>query len=141
MCIVHVYYNIIGRASRNSLTLETNCICPGYTLTFAECTVKGGPGDTTIWKGSAFHCSSNEIALIHSLFGVNYTQSHIVAAGECNNGSIWAHSIRVEDNYYTSQLNITVNANMIGKTVECAHDNQSTESVIGTLTVATEGET
>ena len=101
--------------------------------------MKGGPGDITVWKGSAFDCSSNEIALIHSLFGSD-TQSQTIAAGECNNGSIRAHSVQVEDNCYTSQLNITVNADMIGKTIECAHDDQSTESVIGTLTVATEGE-
>ena len=79
--------------------MDTNCICPGYDLTFAECTVKGGPGDITVWKGSAFDCSSNEIALIHSLFGSD-TQSQTVAAGECNNGSIRAHSVQVEDNCY-----------------------------------------
>ena len=125
------------------LEQKSNCICPGFTLTFAECTVKGGPGgDATVWNGSAFDCihSGNEIVLIHSLFGSNI-ESSTIAAGECNNGSIHAHSVRVEDNCYTSQLNITVNADMIGKTIECAHDNTSTENVIGTLTVATEGET
>ena len=120
-----------------------SCICPGYDMTFAECTVKGRsgrPGDATVWRGSAFDCSSanNEIALIHSLFG---SKSSTVAAGECNSGSIHAHSVRVEGNCYTSQLYITVTTNMIGKTVECVYDNTSIESVIGTLIVATEGET
>ena len=139
---VHCISIIIGRASRSSLTLKTNCICPGYNQTLAECTVKGGPGDVTVWKGSAFDCthSRNEIVLIHSLFGSDI-ESSTVAAGECNNSSIQAQSMRVEGNYYTSQLNITVNADMIGKTVECVHDNTSTENLIGTLTVATEGET
>lgn len=132
----------IGRASKSSLMLKTNCICPGYTLTFAECTVKGrSGGDATVWKGSAFDCihSRNEITLIHSLFGSNIQSSSAIAAGECNNGSIQVKGVRVEGNCYTSQLNITVNANMIGKTVECVHDNTSTENVIGTLKVATEG--
>ena len=84
----------------------------------------GGPGDATVWKGSAFDCmqSMNEIVLIHSSFESNINSSS-VAAGKCNNGSIHAHSVRVEDNYYTSQLNLTVTANMIGKTVECVYDN------------------
>ena len=102
--------------------------------------MKGGSiPDATIWRGSAFNCSMNEtIALLHFLFGPN-NQSN-TAASECNNGSIHAYGVRVEGNCYTSQLNITVNADMIGKTVECVHYNESTESVIGTLIVATTGE-
>ena len=104
---------------------------------------RSSDGGATIWKGSAFDCihSGNEIALIHSSFGSQTNiESSSVAAGECNNGSIHAHIVQVEGNYYTSQLNITVTANMIGKTIECVHDNTSTENVIGTLIVATEGE-
>lgn len=127
---------IIGKASRSSLTLKNNCICPGYTLIFAECTVDGGPGDSTVWKGSAFDCSSNDIPLVHSRFA-----SSPKAAGECNNGSIEAHGLRVQDNCYTSQLNISVTPNLIGKTIKCVHDNLTAEIVVGTLRVTTVGET
>ena len=41
---------IIGTASRSSLTLKSNCICPGYNVTFAECTVKGRFGELTVCK-------------------------------------------------------------------------------------------
>ena len=82
------------------------------------------------------------ITLLHFRFGPNNQSDSntAAAASECNNGSIHAYGVRVEDNCYTSRLNITVNADMIGKTVECVHYNTSTESVLGTLIVATEGE-
>ena len=99
--------------------------------------MEGGPGDAMIWRGSAFDCSTknNEINLNFGRFSS--------AAGVCNNGSIQARSIMgVEYNLYTSQLNITVSSDMIGKTIECVHDNinNSTVSVVGTLTLATVGE-
>ena len=90
----------------------------------------GGPGDSTVWRGSAFDCRNNDISLINSRFESG------TATGECNNGSIVGQSI----NCYTSQLNITVSSDMIGKNIECVHDN-STETIIGTLTIATAGET
>ena len=114
------------------IVLKSNCICPGYTLTFAECAVVGMPSDLTVWRGSAFDCPTSGIILLHRRFNSQTT------AGECNNGSIIGRGIRVEGNCFTSQLNITVNSDMIGKTIECVHDN-STENIVGTLTVATAG--
>ena len=84
------------------------------TLTFA-CTVVGGSG--TVWRGTAFSCtnSNDEIFLLHSRF-VNGT------TGTCNNRSIIASGqyIRVgNDNYYTSQLSVTVTSDIIGESIEC----------------------
>ena len=94
----------------------------------------GRSGESMLWRGSAFDCRDNDISLIHSRFESG------LAVGECNNGSIKGQGIRVEGSCYTAQLNITVSSDMIGKTIECVHDN-STETIIGTLTVATVGET
>ena len=87
-------------------------------------------------KGSAFDCIGNEIALIHGIGQVGSNTT--IAAGECNNKSIQAQIIRVKGNCYTSQININVNDDMIGKTVKCVHDND-TETVVGTLTLAIAG--
>ena len=45
-------------------------------------------------------------------------------------------TLRVENNRYTSQLNITVSPEMIGETIECAHDHGTTNT-IGSLTINT----
>ena len=62
--------------------------------------------------------------------------------GKCNNGSIEARGISVRDNYYMSQLNINITSDMIGKTINCVHDNVnlSAVTIVGTLTVAIVGE-
>ena len=90
-------------AAKNSLTLKSNCVCPGHSLIIAECTVKGRFSDTTVWEGSAVDCNSsrNEIILLHSLFGSN---ASIRADTECNNKSIQTQGTQVEGNYYTSQI-------------------------------------
>ena len=83
-----------------------DCVCPGDTVTVTyECTVTGGQGETTVWKGGAFHCPSNkhEIELLHSRFT---SESEDEAFGYCNDGAIVGRGLRVENNSYTSQLNV-----------------------------------
>ena len=84
----------------------------------------GFRSDLTVWSGSAFDCArrDNEITLQHSLY---YTESNIHARpnGACNNGSIVAQILRVENDTYVSQLNITMSDSLIGKTIECLHYN------------------
>ena len=41
-----------------------------------------------------------------------------------------AQSLGVEDSYYTSQLNVTVTSNMIGKTIICENALNLTNSVV-----------
>ena len=103
---------------------RSHCTCPGRVLTY-ECTITGS--GSTVWKGSAFECTSGEIVLPHNLFNEIST-----AAGVCNNGLFTAYGIRVVNNSYTSRLNITVSHNTAGKTIQCAYDDGQHEAIIGT---------
>ena len=95
---------------------ETNdCVCDGDTLIF-NCTVLGRTGGATVWRGTAFDCVNTDITLLHSAYKPGRG-----AFGVCNNGAIVAQSLGVEDSYYTSQLNVTVNTNMTGKTIMCVN--------------------
>ena len=86
--------------------------------------VIGSRFGATVWRGSAFNCTSSEISLLHSA----YAESSVLRAyGECNNGSMIAQSLSIADSmWYTSQLNITLSADVIGKSVECHYDDSST---------------
>lgn len=133
--------NIIGKGSENKLMLRTvhQCSCPGDILSF-ECMVIGNNFGTTVWRGSAFDCTSSEISLLHSLY-VNsmHMPASTHAYGDCNNGSIVAESLRRENTCYISQLNVTVSADMIGKSIECIHDDASTssEKSVGIMNIIT----
>ena len=96
---------------------RNGCACPGNTLTY-ECTVMGDRGGATVWTGTALSsCTSDEIALFHSRF----TTSGGVS-GSCNSGATVAQSLSVQDNLYTSQLNITILNNTEGEIVTCLYD-------------------
>ena len=89
----------------------------------------GGEG-FTVWQGSALSCTGNEIILVHRRF-----TSEGGAFGECNGGSIVGRSIRVKDGYYLSQLNVTVNDNVLGRDITCGHHASSTSVSIGHSTI------
>ena len=101
-------------------------VCLENILTL-ECTINGGRGGTTVWKGTAFSdCDSNEISLLHRRFrDVNGT------SGECNNGAITGRSMRVDGSLYVSQLKVTVKPEMIRMNIECVHDNGTISYTIG----------
>ena len=94
----------------------SGCSCPGYTLTY-ECTVKGGVA--TVWNGDAFDCASsdNAITFLHLRF-----MSEDKPA-TCNNGTIVGQTLRIENNSYTSQVNVTVSPKLTGKSIKCIQDN------------------
>ena len=96
-------------ALKNVLVQRSCCTYPGYKLTY-ECTVVGKEFGNTLWRGSAFDCRGNEITLRHCLF-----RSESGTAGDCNDGSIVAQSLREQDGCYTSRLNVTFTADLIGK--------------------------
>ncbi len=87
------------------------------------CTVVGGGG--TVWSGTAFDCSgsNNLIALLHTLYS-----GGTGVAGTCTNMSIRGNSILVNNGTggaepcYTSELSVTISANMDGQTVVCSRD-------------------
>lgn len=94
---------------------RVNCACPGEVLTYT-CNITGG--GNTIWGGTAFDCAFNEIILRHSQFTFGIF-------GECNNGRIVAMTIGVMNNFYVSELNVTVNASLHNKTIQCSHSSYS----------------
>ena len=85
-------------------------------------------GSSTIWKGAAFNCNSgNKIILLHSRFkesSENHTKT-------CNNGTIVGWNLRSNNGTYTSRLNVTVNYDTIGNTIQCGYDMYSSTSTIG----------
>ena len=91
-----------------------------------------------VWSGSAFDCADTggEISLLHSFY--NSTESHTRAYGECNNGSIVARGIRIENGTYISQLNISVSADMIGKNIGC-FDALTNSTLVGSAIILTSG--
>ena len=124
-----------GYTLEDRLITKSDCIYPGCTVTFAECTIVGRSVGTTVWKGTAFdQCTSDELNLLHSQFG---TQVQPIL--KCNNGFITGRGLIVEEGCYASELTITVSSDMIGKTIQCIHYDVNREILIGTLTL-NEGE-
>ena len=105
-------------------TTSTSCTCLGHIVTY-ECTVIRGLG--TIWTGSAFTCtsSSNEIYLLENT-GNSF---------RCSNGMITGRVIRTGDESYTSQLNVIVGSDLIGKNISCAHTDGSATGIVGSSTI------
>ena len=88
----------------------------------------------TVWQGSAFNCTSNNIILRHTRF----TLVDQGALGECNKGSIVGRSLRLEEvgSFYISQLSVRVSPEVIGKSIECILDDTDvTFRLIGSATV------
>ena len=116
--LLHLY--AIGCIGEERLMqVPTNdCVCPDDIVTY-EYTVFGGIGTTTIWKSDFFQCSSGKqlIELVHRSLT---EESH---ARICNNGDIVGRIVRNENNYFTSQLNITLTDDITGGIIECISDN------------------
>ena len=107
-------------------------ICPGSTVSYT-CTVPGRV--STIWQGSAIHCTGNRITLLHSRF-VTGTSSG------CPGGTVVAQSLYFNGlhNRYTSLLNITPNSELNNKTIECLYYDSTlipVESYIITIATGT----
>jgi hypothetical protein len=118
------------------VSLSDECICPGDTVTY-ECTVIGNYGGFTVWVGDFFRCSSGRqvIELRHHQL-MNIQEGGVPNARICNNGSIAGRLIRVENGRFTSQLNVTLTSDIVGRSIECAYDN-GTIHRIGSLNLTT----
>ena len=90
-------------------------------------------GGLTIWNGSAFDCDSpnNEIILLHSRFNL----TNDIAPLTCNNGAIVGQGVRVNSNNYTSQVNVTLRSELVGKDIKCSHESGSSVSLIGNTSI------
>ena len=120
------------------LSTETISACPwSINITF-ECTVHGGENDSTstVWRGSAFSghdCNNDEIILIHNRF-----VDEPDALGMCNDGDISGRIVNVtmgDDSIYISHLVVIVRSGMIGKDIECYHDDGANESLVGSTSL------
>ena len=102
------------------------CVCPGDIVTY-ECTVFGGTqGVSTVWKGDFFNCPTGigEIHLIHG-------QREGFNPHTCNDGKVVARFVRIENNSFISQLNVTLTRDIAGKGIECIRDNGTNTEGIG----------
>ena len=118
------------------MSLSDDCICPGDTVVY-ECTVIGDNGGFTLWMGDFFRCSSGNrvIALRHHQF-MNIQGGGMPNARICNNGNVAGRLIRIENGSYTSELNVTLTADIVGRSIECAYDNGTIHGV-GSLNITT----
>lgn len=112
-----------GLTAQNELTIKSSCTCSGYNKVF-DCSIVGE--GTTVWQGSVFDCSTNDISLRHTNIASG------VAIGVCNDGAIVGRGIAVNGSCYTSQLTVNVNSAMDGRTVECVYDDGASTNTIGT---------
>ena len=93
----------VGNSLLVLLHHNNDCICSGQTLMF-ECNVIGA--GSTVWSGSAFNCPLGEIVLCRTQF----TGSTGACSGEVQ---IVALGISVDDNCYTSWLNVTLSSSVL----------------------------
>ena len=114
---------IIGLCARNELIATADCVCPGRNFTY-ECSVVGGT--FTVWGGTVMSAGC-EITLFHSEFEVPSA-----TRGVCNNGAVVGYNIGVENDCYTSKLDILISPGLNGSTVKCISVDGPTERVINT---------
>lgn len=119
-------YKIIGFCASNELTATADCVCLGRNFTY-ECSVVGAL--FTVWRGTVI--SGCEITLFHSEFGIPRATSAV-----CNNGAVVGYNIGVENNCYTSNLDVLVSSGLNGRTVECIMDDGVTNTLIDTATLS-----
>ena len=130
-----IYVGSVEAAISNNsqFTAVNDCTCLGYNSVY-ECAVTGGIA--TVWKGTALDCQSadNEVVLLHN------TNSTSLTAETCNNGAITGRVIKVVNGTYTSQLVVSVGAEIDGSTIVCAQDTGMATPVIGsTVVTVTQG--
>ena len=113
---------------------SSECDCLDRTLTY-ECTVMGDPGGATVWTGTALNCPSDEIVLLHRRFTESDPDG---VTRSCNNGVTVVQSLTVQDNLYTSQLNVTIVPNVTGKSIMCFYDGMGDDTNSSTSQFSTQ---
>ena len=111
---------------------ENKCTCETLTL---ECNVIGAGSTVLSLRGNSVICDySSEITLLHSRYNKSNGTSGTTL---CNNGAIelvgW--SLRVEDNCFTSLLQIKFSNNFAESLVTCIYDDGMTENVVGNYSI------
>ena len=111
-----------------------DCACPGDTVTY-ECTVLSGSGGITVWEGDFFHCSSGKqlIELLHIPL-TSEPEGEVFVTQMCNDGDVMGRIIRVGNNSFTSQLNVTLTSVIArNNRIECISDNGTDTHSVGLL--------
>ena len=67
-----------------------------------------------MWTGTSFDCPSTQDQIV-----LCYSEFFLQNLVECNGGLIVAQPLCVNNSRYTSQLNISVDAGLNNKTVQC----------------------
>ena len=124
----------IGVEEQGLQLLDTSnrCLCPGDSLTY-ECTVLGEPHETTVWNGSGFNCTSQEITLFHgSTEGIHGKCGDIVGQSLRSDVDVNAtNSNSTTVSHYTSRLTVPINSGTVGRTIECHYDDGQTSTLVG----------
>ena len=125
-----MYISVIHPESGSGFILITENKCTCETLTL-ECNVIGSGSTVLSLQGSLTTCDNpSEIILLHSRYNMS---SGAKGRTVCYNGAIElvGQSLRVEDNCFTSQLQIKFNGNLAENLVNCIYDNGTAEKVVG----------
>jgi hypothetical protein len=112
------------------LDLKSGCACSLSSILTYECTVVGGiSAGSTIWRGSALaECPTGEINLLHNHF--------LTDEMTCNGRDIVVTGLSIGiGGVYTSQLDVKVEPDLIGQTIDCVYDNLINETIIDSLTI------
>ena len=129
---VDYFYNIIPTDFTLLIPNDGGYVCYGQILTY-QCTACGGVA--TVWRGTAFECedAANQISLPHFNFALT--------TGECTSGDIMAYGVHAANGCYTSNINITMSHNVLGKEIQCTLDDGSSQTLlnIGNSTIPTIG--
>ena len=115
-----------------TLSSNTDCVCPGSTLTFT-CSVLVQGGLFIQWRGSAFKdgCSMNIL-----LRTTNFFATHT-----CNNNTISGRGVNITSIdgtnavLYKSELNISMSNDLNDSTVECVLVQGDQETIANTTLI------
>ena len=123
-----IILDIYCEGKNQLIEITTNVdVCPGI-VTY-ECIVFGGTLDIfTVWKGDFFNCPTGigEIHLIHG-------EREGFNPHTCNDGNVLGRFVRIENDSFISQLNVTLACDIIGKSIECIRDNGTNIERVGTM--------
>ena len=94
-----------------------------------------------MWTGTAFDCQSANNQII--LFPNRFQNGSAGVQEKCNGGAIVAHQLRVDSNMntttYTSQLDVKLNSNIVGKNITCLFDEDTLSTIIGSIILIQNG--
>ena len=79
-----------------------------------------------MWSGDAIYCNDteDEIVFLHSRFLKNGNHNKV-----CSDGAVRGQSLSVMYDKYTSQLNVNLTSELLGKNIVCIHNTITLEEI------------